>query len=424
MTKEELIVFLELHPAYLRESLFKKHFNKEYTEILKLTFPNDFLFSQKIYHYLHNDTNLLIGKCSCGKRCSWKGFGKGYCAACSMKCSSNSYEVKEKRKNTNILIYGNPCSLHGKETEKKTRATMYERYGAYTPLGSKEIQEKYRKTCLEHLGAEHPLQSKKSMSKLEKTNLEKYGVKQVFSSKEIQQKSKTTNLKKYGVEWVFQSEEVKAKSRKTNIEKRGVPYPMQSEEVKAKSRNCCMDKYGVEHASQAESTKQHMMETNLEKHGVAWYCIHPNVKKYSNDSKPNRDFAKLLDDNGILYEREFVLETFAYDFKIENFLVEINPTITHNTLLNVFGRKPISKDYHYRKTKLALSNGYMCIHVWDWTDIGKVIDVLKNKNFEYIESHPVLHWYKTSSKSHIITEDDLSNDGYLPVYDDGNLCQI
>ena len=36
MTKEELIVFLELHPTYLRESLFKKHFNKEYTHINKL----------------------------------------------------------------------------------------------------------------------------------------------------------------------------------------------------------------------------------------------------------------------------------------------------------------------------------------------------------------------------------------------------
>ena len=41
--------------------------------------------------------------------------------------------------------------------------------------------------------------------------------------------------------------------------------------------------------------------------------------------------------------------------------------------------KPIDKEYHANKSKLALNNGYKCIHVWDWDDKNKIINSLKEK---------------------------------------------
>lgn len=78
-----------------------------------------------------------------------------------------------------------------------------------------------------------------------------------------------------------------------------------------------------------------------------------------------KGFSELLSNAGIKHEREFHINGYSYDFKIENILVEINPTITHNSLVNVFGGKPLSQDYHKSKTLAAQKAGYRCVHVWD-----------------------------------------------------------
>lgn len=95
-------------------------------------------------------------------------------------------------------------------------------------------------------------------------------------------------------------------------------------------------------------------------------------------SKPNENFARLLDEHNITYDREFRLGSYSYDFKINDILIEINPSITHNVTLSPFG-KIISKDYHKNKSELATKHGYRCIHVWDWDDITKIIKLLLPK---------------------------------------------
>ena len=102
------------------------------------------------------------------------------------------------------------------------------------------------------------------------------------------------------------------------------------------------------------------------------------------NSKPNKKFAQLLDDNNINYTREFVLENFKYDFKINNILVEINPSVTHNSIWSPFGNhEGLDKNYHLNKTLCANKFGYRCIHVFDWDDFNKIINLLKSRETLY-----------------------------------------
>ena len=385
MTKEELKSYLYENYHHTAERIFKNKFPKEYLKIKNIEFPEDFSFVQKIYHYINNDIDLNFGLCPvCGKRCGFKRLKSGYYIYCSLKCSGIDKNTGEKRKKTVNEKYGVDNVSQLEEVKKRVRKTSLLHYGVENPSQTESIKKKKSKTTYLHYGVENPSQAESIKKKKEETCFKNYGVKYPFQSEKIQNKSKETNTIKIGVPYSMQSEEVKEKSRKTNLEKYGVEYPMQSEEIKEKSKKTCMDKYGVCYSSQSDITKEHIKQTCLEKYGVEWYCMTKDCRSNSsNDSKPNREFAKLLDDNHIGYEREFHLENYSYDFKINDILIEINPTITHNSYLNVFGNEPMSKDYHINKTACANKNDYHCIHIWDWDNLYKIINTLKPKKTLY-----------------------------------------
>ncbi len=99
---------------------------------------------------------------------------------------------------------------------------------------------------------------------------------------------------------------------------------------------------------------------------------------YSADnSQPNLEFKELLDKHNIFYEQEFKLDKKYFDFKIDNTLIEIDPYYTHNSTIGFRNKKdPLPEFYHLDKTKLALTNGYECIHIFDWDDKEKIINLL------------------------------------------------
>ena len=104
------------------------------------------------------------------------------------------------------------------------------------------------------------------------------------------------------------------------------------------------------------------------------------INKSNSISKINQKFASLLEENNISFEQEFVLGNRKFDFKIENMLIEINPSYTHNSTIgcgfNGHYENPLSKNYHLEKSKLAIENGFFCIHVFDWDNWDKVINLL------------------------------------------------
>ena len=360
------------------EEKFKKEYYNDYITVLEWSKDKDFInypFEQKLYNWIH-DINELP-KTLCGKTCEFVSLKKGYSKFCKFQCNCMKEYNKEKRKQTCLKKYGVDNYAKTKECKDKTTKTNLEKYGVEYVLQDKETREKSKKTCLEKYGVEFSQQNDIIKEKVKQTNLERYGVDVPAKSKEIQNKMKQTNLERYGVENVFQHGEIRERFMNENYEKYGTKYHINIEKTK---------------------------ETNLMKYGVEWACMRKEARNHSNDSIPNKNFSKILESNNITYDREFPLENYSYDFKIDNTLIEINPTITHNSYLNVFGRTCLEYDYHLKKTNKAIENGFKCIHIWDWDDKDKIINMLKIKN--------VLYGRKLEIKEISETETNIFLDNY------------
>lgn len=340
--------------------------------------------------------------------------------------------INEKRKATNMKRYGidNPARLA--EKKEKQKKTMIERYGVAHALQNKDFINKARSTMLKRYGVKHALQNNELKEKAENTMLDRYGVKHAMDSEELRDRLKKVIVSKYGVDNVRKIKGVESKIQNTSIEKYGVPYPIQSNSVRDKAkhtlldhynvdspfkseiiqdraRNTMLDRYGVEYSMQSkdirdkikatlfknygvnypyqsDEIKNRVKTTCIAKYGVDWPCQTDNARfstGHSADSRPNLRFAKKLDLVNIAYDREFPLENYSYDFRItnSNILVEINPTVTHNTVCSPFRNDNlITKDYHLTKSKLANKYNYHCIHIFDWDDMDKIIDLLSSKN--------------------------------------------
>ena len=381
----------------------EKHFMIHYREFYDWLSPQyDFAesFTEKIYCYLNNVSERPVCK-TCGNNVKFISVSKGYAQYCSKKCSANGEESREKMKQTLLEKYGVTNNLHIPEVEKKIRENNLKKYGYENPAKSDIVKNKRKNTCLEKYGvgcsfqdetvkakcketmlekygAIHPLSNKDLLEKSKRTCFEHYGYEHPSQAPEIQERIKQYNKEKFGVEWLLSSKEIHEKARHTCLEKYGVEYPTQSKEIQEKIKQNNIKKYGTPSYRNLEKTRQ----TCLEKYGVEYPCMRPEARNFTNDSKPNKEFSELLDKNKIEYEREFSIGHKSYDFKIGNILVEIDPFATHNSTWGLY-KNPVKNDYHINKTKLAIENGYHCIHVWDWDDKNKIIELLKDKETVY-----------------------------------------
>lgn len=127
-----------------QERIFKKRFPDHYKNICSWSFPESFRFSQKIYHYIHNDEELKLGICQCGKRCKYKNYILGYYHHCSNKCSQNDEHTKEQRILTNVIKYGTDNPSKNDDIKHKQIQTNNIRYGYNSPSCVNEINLKQR----------------------------------------------------------------------------------------------------------------------------------------------------------------------------------------------------------------------------------------------------------------------------------------
>ena len=164
----------------------------------------------------------------------------------------------------------------------------------------------------------------------------------------------------------------------------------------------------VKNSGSLENSYQKGLEkqkkTNLEKYGTEIFLnseyLSTHFKK--KDTKPNKEFSKLLEKYTIPYSQEFVIGTKAYDFKVGNTLIEINPTITHNVDWSPYSEhKGKSNKYHFEKSKLALENNYRCIHIWDWDDNNKIINLLLDRPTVYARKCKIKEVSTSESKEYI-----------------------
>lgn len=149
----------------------------------------------------------------------------------------------------------------------------------------------------------------------------------------------------------------------------------------------------------------------------------PAVYKNSSLSIPNREFKKLLERNTVEnYSTEFFLrgsdrKKFFYDFKIDKYLIEIDPWITHNSSAE-YNKNYSVKDkyYHQQKSIVAKEHGYICFHIFDWINMQDIIDIILSQvDFDIQIQEPTLHIYDYKNNK-IVNE---ANKTSVFIYDDG-----
>ena len=331
------------HPASYSEiktgrSRFDEYIKKrwpEFYEHLNSAYPPEYSYQEKVYLFLNGMEKRPVCKV-CGAELRFFNNAKGFGVYCSPKCAMNDPENVARQRETCLAKYGSKNNI------KKCEETKKERYGD----AHYNNADQNRKTCMQRYGVENPMQSEKIKSKSRQTCLERYGSEYVFSSEFFKAKK----------------EEHYSKSKKTCLERYGVENPISAEEIKSKVRQTCLDKYGVE-----------------------WNCMRKEAHNPRNSSsEPNTRFALLLDANNIQYEKEFPVDGKLYDFKIGNTLIEIDPAATHNINWNPFSHKVhITKSYHMDKTSKGEQHGFRVIHVWDWDDQDKIIQMVKPRKTIY-----------------------------------------
>lgn len=250
--------------------------------------------------------------------------------------SKNPHTI-EKIKQTKLSIYGN--SNYNNPT--KIRQTCSVKYGKPSASGNNEVRERIKRTCQEKYGVDNPFQRR---DLVEEGMIRKHGSVEA-AIKYTSEKRKEHVTTKYGVVNISQIPETREKAIES-------------------TRETCIKKYGVEYCTLLPQCQFSKGRSSL--------------------SAPNQQFSQLLVDNGISFEREYTIGRYSYDFKVENILIEINPSATHNSTWSPFGdNNTKSSTYHKNKSLFANERGFRCIHVWDWDDRYKIINLLKRQDKIY-----------------------------------------
>lgn len=101
-----LFIYSDKSYYLIREKGFKKYFSELYNELKNISFPDDWSFQQKLFHFFNNDLEFKLGICECGNRCHFKTLIEGYYTFCSKACLNKSVSHKEHVIKTNIKKYG------------------------------------------------------------------------------------------------------------------------------------------------------------------------------------------------------------------------------------------------------------------------------------------------------------------------------
>jgi hypothetical protein len=135
---------------------------------------------------IHNNEIMIVeyyikfigekGKChECGKNTSFRSLKDGYLKFCSLKCSNNSIEVQNKKKETCMKNSGYTHPMKDPETREKHMNTCFENSGYLNPAQNPITRKKQKQTYFEKTGYEIPMQNPETKKKKKETYFEKTG---------------------------------------------------------------------------------------------------------------------------------------------------------------------------------------------------------------------------------------------------------
>ena len=411
----EIPNYKEFNKNNIRENFIKTHYADFYRFVCN-RYPY-ITFQEKLYWYFNNIEEKP--KCAlCGKQVKFVSFKLGYQTYCSNKCSNNSQLTKDKIRKSTEEHFGSMNNFIS-QMKVKMKHTCLERYGVEFASQSKEIKDKMRNTCLERYGVESYTKTDEYKEKTKQTCLERYGVESYTKTDEYKEKTKQTCLERYGVEHQSQSDVSKENYRKTCLERYGVNNFSKTHEYKEKTINTCLIRYGKSHYNNREKTintclerynkktylgsedcKEKTKQTCLERYGVEFMAQLECVKQKIYETKKNNNsfnkssieeqFASWLDENNILYIRQYKSEQYPFccDFYFpeKDLYFEINGHCVHNNHpFNPDNKKDIAtlEKWKQKGTKFYKN----MIHVWTVTDPLKVKTANENNlNFKVVYS--------------------------------------
>ena len=320
--------------------------------------------------------------------------------------------INELRNSTNLKIYGVENQFHRIDHLNKRRI---EKYGSLENLW--RIGAEHAKRKAQEHGYNSMSQTPESKAKRKKTCLERYGVECVLSSREIQNKGLQTKLEKYGDASYHNIEKMKI----TNLQRYGVEYNFAS-----KDENLNGKKAQRKRAEETGSwnNREQAIATCKERFGEDYYIKQIEKALLSLEgnsySKINMSFANHLLGLGLLFEKEFGVGSFVYDFKLGKYLVELNPYPTHNSSWGIFNN-PKRSDYHRKKTLNAIAAGYKCIHIWDWTDVDEILWGIMNHKLEFRDLGKEQRHIFNTKKKQLVNKFD---EDCVEIYDDGFVIEL
>lgn len=189
---------------------------------------------------------------------------------------------------------------------------------------------------------------------------------------QVIKKRQATVIKKYGVNNVFQSDNVKHKIQTTCEQRYGVLNPSKNSEIKRKQelsrKQTMISRYGRVSPMEVDEFKVKRAQTLFE---------HVNSSESPNVSLINKKLHDFLKVNAVDTDYEYPIDGFNYDLHIvgTNVLIELDPSASHSSVETKF--PAIDKNYHVKKSNVAIEHNMRCIHVFDWDDWNRILMLVK-----------------------------------------------
>lgn len=280
------------------------------------------------------------------------------------------------------------CKKCGKDFVPDNKRQVYCNFGfEYTciycgKIFIKKCNGRNYKTCsprcralssLEHQRKNHDGKLAWNTNKQKQTMIKKYGVEVPCKNKEIKQKAIEIQKLKNDGKLAWNTD----KQKQTMIKKYGVETKLGTKECILRWKEWLKNNPSGAFQNNHQKTLEKLKMTNLEKYGVEYQILTRENKEKNGHtiSQTNRRWAKFLSAE---------LEVDNFDLLLNDIYIEINPWYTHNsTVGTIWSDKPLEKDCHLKKTNKAKELGRRCVHVWDWDDENKILNLFQKKEKIY-----------------------------------------
>ena len=306
----------KISPKRLCEPFLIKKYPEEYQDILDYAIKigiEDLPFNQKVYHRIYNLEKILCENCQ-EKIPGFLDFKRGYGKNCSSKCSNNSKNVQDKKRNSYL-----------------------ERYGVDNPSKSQKVIDKIQKTFENNYG-DNPFKLKEFQEKIKKTNLEKYGTEQVRSNGSIY--------------WIEKNKIDEDKFREKYNNLNIIKYsPEKWGECKIRCNECNQD-YIIPKYLLTQRVNDKIL-----------ICTQCNPIGSSKETYIEGFIENILIELNLDYikkDRKFLENGKELDFLIpdKKIAIEVNGIYWHSADF-------VSNTYHLDKTEICLSKGIKLLHIFE-----------------------------------------------------------